>query len=307
MKWFVIIFLFYNFNLSAQIRPVLSQYMLHQSTYNPGYSDPDTRFAINGFYKRQWVTHNNFPEAGIIYGHYNLNESHGVGAVISNDLMNGVNFFEFGINYTYNIPVFYEANLGLGLKAAFSEQNLLNKSLIHFDPEPLLDNSTTFTYLNAGLGLSLTSPRFNLFVSAPYLFGNSFLNQKSTYTLKNNQFYLNIGYKFRNDDWFIFYPTALITAVQGATIHGKFNSNFLISQLVWAGLGVSTDLTLNVCLGVFSMGGIRVVYSVDTSILTSHKSTGITHEFSLSYAKTLNQNPFHKRRTRGVTGGYNKK
>jgi type IX secretion system PorP/SprF family membrane protein len=292
---------FVSFSMRSQVRQVLGQYMLHPMTYNPGYSDPDTKFSINGIYKKQWVGQEEFPEAGIIYGHFNFDESHGAGMMISNDLMNGVNQFELAANYVYNIPVFSEATLGLGLKLAFCEQNLLNDNLVYFDPEPLLANGNqSFTYINAGAGISITSPTFNFHLSTPSFYGNTYLNPIEAYSLRYNHLYMNIGYKFRRDDWFIFYPSALVTAVEGAKVHTTVNANFLTSQLVWTGLGLSSDLTVNFTAGIFAMSGLRVTYDFEHSFFTKHSSTGVTHEISISYAKTINNNPFRKRKTGGL-------
>jgi type IX secretion system PorP/SprF family membrane protein len=307
MRIVFLFLLFLNTQLIySQTRQVLGQYMLHQQSYNPGFSDPDTKFSINGIYKRQWVTQNNFPEAGIVYGHYNFDEGHSLGGVLSNDLMNNVNIFEAAVNYTYNIPVFNEANLGLGVRLGVNEQNLMNKNLIYFDPiEPVLANNTTFTHINVGTGISLTSPTFNFHLSAPYLFGNKYLNEANVYSVQGTHLYMNLGYKFRpRDDWFIIYPTALVTALEGTRIHGKFNVNFLTSQLVWTGIGISSDLSLNITAGIFAMGGLRVLYGVDASFLTSHNNTGITHEVSLSYAKTIESSPFAKKKSFNKRKGY---
>lgn len=301
MKLLTLFLFFACFSAYSQVRQVLGQYMLHPMTYNPGYSDPDTKFSVNGIYKKQWVSQLDFPDAGIIYGHYNFNESHGAGMMISNDLMNGVNQFELAANYVYNIPIFAEATLGLGVKLAFCEQNLLKDNLVYFDPEPLLTNGNqTFTYINAGAGISITSPTFNFHLSAPYFYGNTYLNPIEAYSFKYNHLYMNIGYKFRRDDWFIFYPTALVTAVEGAPPHATVNANFLTSQLVWTGLGVSSDLTLNFTAGIFTMSGLRITYGFEHSYFTKHNSTGVTHEVSVSYAKTINNNPFRKKRTKGL-------
>ena len=310
MKQFLfILFLIPVFQSKTQIRQVLSQYMLHQQTFNPGFSDPETKFSFNGLYKRQWVTQDNFPEAGFIYGHYNFDETHGAGLLISNDLMNGVNQFEAAVNYVYNIPFSYEANFGMGLKVGICEQNLINKDLVYFDAnDPVLNQSRyNNTHMNAGVGFSVTSSQLNVHLSAPYLFGNNFLNRSKTYSVQYNHIFLNLGYKYRQSDWFIIYPTIFVNYLEGAPLHGKFNFNVLTSQLVWTGLGVSTDLTLNLTVGIFAMGGLRVIYSFDATGLSKHNTTGVTHEFSVNYAKTIDQNPFHKKRTRRITGGYSKK
>jgi len=69
MKILLILFIAVSFHSWSQTRQILAQYMLHPMTYNPGFSDPDTKFSINGIYKKQWVSQKDFPDAGINYSH----------------------------------------------------------------------------------------------------------------------------------------------------------------------------------------------------------------------------------------------
>lgn len=284
----------------AQSRPILNQYMLHQPTFNPGYLDPTTKFSVNSLYRRQWMQQNNFPEIGYLYGHYNFDRTHGLGAMISNDLMNGLNQFEASVNYVYNVPLANGYNLGMGIKAGFNEQNLISPELTYFDPtEPTLASGFTHRYMNLGVGASISSKTFDVHLSLPYIFGNHLLNKSLIYSSQYNHLYFSTGYKIRFSDWFIMYPTAIVTAVRGSRVHAKVNVNFLASQLIWYGVGISSDLAANLSLGVFTQGGLRFTYSYDNSFFTKHFNTGISHEISVSYAKTLENNPFNKRKARG--------
>ncbi|TNE53009.1 MAG: type IX secretion system membrane protein PorP/SprF [Bacteroidetes bacterium] len=300
MKFLRLLIVAFPFFVQAQTRPIMNQYMLHQSYFNPGYFDTESKFAVSTIYRRQWMRQNKFPEIGVLYGHYNFDPTHSVGAVISNDLMNGVNHFEAAANYVYNIPLSNSYNIGLGIRAGISEQNLLSQNLLYFDPvEPTLsEDSYTFIYASAGIGASLSSKTLDIHLSAPYLFGNRFLNKSAIYSPEYMPIYFSSGYKFRFSDWFILYPNMFVSAVKGSRIHGKFNVSMLSSQLIWFGLGASTDASIHAVVGIFSMGGLRVTYSYENSFFTQHYNTGESHEISLSYAKVMRYNAFNRRKSK---------
>lgn len=298
---FAFILLLPSLSHFGQMKFKFKQYMLHQTIYNPGYVDPETKFSVNSLYRRQWLRQENYPEAFFAYGHYNITRNHGVAAILSNDLINKYNQFEFSASYVYNIPIGADYNLGLGIKAGFIEQNLLSTDLTYFDPiEPVLaDGNFTAKFFNLGTGFSFTSRDLSIHFGIPQLFGNRFINQEMIYNTKNAHLFMNVGYKFHKTDWFIVYPNIMMYAVKGSKFHGSMHVNFLASQLVWGGLGVDTDLTLNACAGLFTQSGFRFVYSIDNRFFPKNQTTGVSHELSVSYAKTIRDNPFSKRKYKG--------
>ena len=296
---FALLFPVFHF---GQMKFKFKQYMLHQTIYNPGYVDPETRFSVNTLYRRQWLRQENYPEAFFVYGHYNFEDGrHAVAGIMSNDLINKYNQFEFSANYVYNIPVGYDYNLGLGIKAGFIEQNLLNTNLTYFDPdEPVLaDGNFTTHFFNLGTGISFTSRDLSLHFGVPQLFGNRFINDQEIYNVKNAHLFFNAGYKFHKTDWFIVYPNIMMYAVRGSKFHGSFHLNFLASQLVWGGFGVDSDLTINGSVGLFTQSGFRSVYSIDNRFFPKNQTTGVSHELSVSYARTIKDNPFSRRKYKG--------
>ncbi|MFN5417997.1 MAG: PorP/SprF family type IX secretion system membrane protein [Flavobacteriia bacterium] len=305
MRLVVALLFIFSLNFSfSQMKFKFKQYMLHQTIYNPGYVDVETKFSVNSIYRRQWLRKENFPEAFMMYGHYNFDRNHGVGLILTNDLINKYNQFEIGANYVYNIPI-GNYNLGLGVKVGFIEQNLIYNQLTYFDPvEPVLaEGNYTSRFLNIGTGISLTSRDLNIHIGLPQLFGNRFINQDNIYNLKSNNLFFNAGYKYHYSDWFVVYPNMMLYAIKGSKFHSSYNVHFLASQFIWFGGGVDSELTVNASLGVFLQSGIRFVYAVDNRFFPRNQTTGFSHEVSLSYAKTIKDNPFSKRRMGRGMGG----
>lgn len=299
MKFILVVISFFVLTFSfGQLKYKFKQYMLHQMIFNPGYIDVETKYSFNSLYRRQWLRQENYPEAFFMYGHYNIDRNHAVGLMLSNDLINKFNQFEIAANYVYNIPIGRDYNLGLGIKAGLIEQNLLDQKLTYFDPiEPVwADGIYTNKFINVGTGVSFTSRDLNLHFGIPQLFGNTFINEQAQYDIKNLHFYFNGGYKYRKTDWVIIYPNVMLYAVRGSKFHGSIHCNFLMGQLIWFGGGLDSELTVNGSLGVFTQSGFRIAYSIDNRFFPKNQTTGVSHEMSISYAKTIKDNPFAKRK-----------
>jgi hypothetical protein len=124
------------------------------------------------------------------------------------------------------------------------------------------------------------------------------LNPSKNYKFKSNTLYSSIGYKIRKNDWFIIYPSAMFYFVGGTKFHGSFNVNFLSNQFIWFGAGIDTEYTVNATMGLFLISGFRIVYTIDNRFFPANQTTGVSHELSLSYAKSLKYNGFGKRKTK---------
>lgn len=299
-------FLFIAFQSFTQLKFKFKQYMLHQTVFNPGYVDTESKYSFNSIYRRQWLRKESFPEAFVLYGHYNFDPNNGMGVVLTNDLLSNYNQFEISTNYVHNIKIGDDYNLGLGLRLGLIEQNYLSQKYTYFDPnEPVLATPNyTNRFLNIGTGVSFTSRELSLHVGLPQLRGNRFINQDDLYSFKNSQLYINAGYKFRQNDWFIVYPSLMIYATKGSATHASFFTNFLYGQLFWTGIGLDSDLTISGTIGLFTFSGFRIVYTIDNQFFYSDKSTGISHEVSVSYAKTIKHNAFTRRKTGGFRRGF---
>jgi type IX secretion system PorP/SprF family membrane protein len=287
------------FSSFSQQKYKFKQYMIHQTLYNPGFVDTETKYSYNSLYRRQWLRQENYPESFFAYGHYNFDPNHSVSGLISNDLINKFNQFEISASYVYNIELGYDYNLGMGIKAGYNEQNLLDENLTYFDPiEPTLNGNFTNRFMNFGTGISLSSNKLNVHLALPYLLGNNFLSKEKNFSLKSNHLYASLGYKIRISDWLVIYPNSMLYAVRGSKFHGSLNVNVLSNQLFWYGMGVDSDLTVNLTLGLFTLSGFRVIYVIDNKFFPANQTTGFSHEMSVSYAKSLKYNAFKKKKTK---------
>jgi type IX secretion system PorP/SprF family membrane protein len=305
----LILSLICGFQVFAQNRLAINQYMLNPGVYNPASIDVTTKFGANILGRKQWMRQDNTPETYIVNGHYNFSRNHGVGLMASNDRIDLFNQLEVSANYAYRVWIQDKVAIGFGVKAGFYQKSLVSDRYTYFSPnEPTLQASgLSQAGFNFGAGISVTTHNFDLSLSMPYMVANT-LPGSQPYFLDNrsNHLYASAGYKIRFSDEFILYPTALVKAVEGSPTQGSFDINMLVNQFVWAGIGAKTDNTIVGSFGLFFYNGLRMVYTFDSSVFTRHSNLGVSHELSVGYAMTLEQNPFNVRKHRTKKGAWMK-
>lgn len=302
MKALPILFFCLPIIVFAQNRPLNNQYMLNQGLINPGYMDVTTRYSATLNFAKQWMTTGSTPLTFSANGHYHFTKNHGVGGLVVNDYVNGINTLNANLNYNFHLWLSKNFALGLGVTMGFESRSMLS-NYVYFDlDEPALAQRATIGF-NAGTGLSLQSQNFDFGVSLPYLFNNYLPNNTLLYSTEYAPIYSHIGYKLRFNDNFILYPTAMARIQRGSPISLSFDGSFLISQFVWFGGGYRSDNSVHGSVGVFLEKGLRVVYTYESSVFTGHGTLHNTHEFTINYARTIDDLPFGKRQYTTRKGG----
>lgn len=302
MKHFILFLGLIPFISFAQNRPLYNQYMLNQGLINPGYMDITTRYSASLNFRKQWMTTGATPLSFSANGHYHFTKNHGIGSVIVNDYLNGFNTLNANVNYNYHLWLGNNTALGLGVSMGF-ESRSLNGNYIYFDPEEATLNQRSTLGFNAGTGLSIQSQNLDFGVSLPYLFNNYLPNDAVQYSTVYAPIYSHLGYKVRFNDNFIFYPTIMARLQRGAPASLSFDGHILLSQMLWFGGGYRSDNSVQGSVGVFLEKGLRVVYTYESSFFSGHKSIHNTHEFTINYARTIDDAPFRKRQYTTRKGG----
>jgi type IX secretion system PorP/SprF family membrane protein len=274
--------------------------MINPGIFNPGYIDLSLQYSGTIGFRRQWLRQIEMPKSIAAFGHYHINEHHGVGIHFSDEIIKSFNQLDLAVNYAYHFMIDNAISVGMGIKVGMLQQAYRPEKFTYFDFEPILEGTTNQIGLSLGTGISVESESFNFNVALPYIFGNKLPSDQSLFGIESNHAFVSAGYKFRPDNWFVVYPTTLVKMVQGAPVNVSLDMNFLFDQLIWAGIGYRNDHTLTATAGLFFYKGLRAIYSFDTAALTKHFETGISHEFTISYAQIIQYTPFSRQR-------YNKK
>lgn len=335
-KLFLIILIFSNLSVFSQNRQFNHIYMLTPGLFNPANMDIFTKYGATFNYLNDYLSSSYSPLSFSALGYYNRRPFYGVGGSIINDNFGGYNQLEVSGNAVYRI---LSRNAGgyshsFGIRVGFLQKSLnvsdlryesMNTQSNYFNgkenKEIILDptlgklDRINSNGLNVGFGYAFVTNKIDVNVSFPYFFGNRMpfskvdsIPQRSALEMGFSDFFATAGYKIRFDkDWYVFYPTIMLKGAKSAPMHFGADFNFLFNQLLWVSAGFRSDMTIASSIGVFLDQGFRIVYSYQNAALTKHSATGWNNELSVSYARTIPDNPFNYRRYTTATGDIKKK
>jgi type IX secretion system PorP/SprF family membrane protein len=308
MKTIIILVTIFIAGLSfAQMRMNTNLYMVNPALINPGYIDIKNETGIYASYARQYVRQINAPETMYLNAYHNLHRNHGVGVNVISDRYSNFNQLDISGNYMFSAWLGDETVLGLGVRAAYSQQVLNQNDFVYFDGiEPTLGGTLKTASFGVGTGLSLIARDFDFNLGLPFLFHNYVPDARSTNLVKNH-IYSSMGYKFRINDDFILYPTTLLKVVSGAPISVSGDINLLINQMFWLGAGYKTANSASITAGIFLDNGLQVMYNFQTPSFSTLKPAGSSHEVLLGFTRPFQGLGFDKRKYISKSGHHRAK
>lgn len=307
MKKHILLIFFFVCGISAIAQNGLgfNQYILNSQLINPAYYNQRSPITVNLAGRYQWMDYPGAPNTIGLTGMYNINDHHTVGLTLSNDRVAKFNTFQASATYAYRLKLSDKVQLSFGAKVGFVNQaSTIDLSSLNNPNDPTFYPQKSINGLTLGAGLFFSGQRFFVGISAPNLFNNGLMKRGFSSNLAGNAYYLSAGYKVVNTKPFMFYPSILISATEGAPIHGQFDLNFLIFNGVWINAGVSTEVATNIGIGYLFSNGFRIVYDYGFSFGKFNKYGSGIHEITLGYTKDLFQNEFAKRKYVNKKGSF---
>jgi len=275
----------------GQQRLHFTQYMVNPYVLNPavGGVSGDLEMAVG--YRKQWVNFNGGPLSFYFSGHLPIKlrkkpsiktksfPFHSVGTFIYKDVTGPISKTSALASYSYNIPVFKDFRLALGLFMGVLQLNL-DQSKLKFDQDGEVLKFNNKTMPDASSGIWFYNPKYFFGVSVNQLFMNR-LNFYNDFGYMVYHYYLTSGYKI---------PL-------GYEIDRNSNYNFYLIpsfMLKYGGTGTPPSLDLNVKIRYrdqFWTGGsyrVRDSFSFLAGVLFHSKNNGI-FEVGYSYDYTISK------------------
>lgn len=280
-KALIICLVLTGFVTEAQQLPQFTQYMFNTISVNPAYAGSRETLNMTALHRNQWAGLDGNPVTSTFSFHTPLNnERVGLGiSYISDQLGFEKTNYVYG-DFSYTIPVTYNARLAFGLKAGFTNYQLENPDI----NDPFFSANFNNWKPNFGAGLYLTSERWYVGISSPRIL-NTDLNEGEFEALERNTYYGIAGYVFELSADVKFRPTVLAKVTNGAPASYDFTSSVLLYDKVWLGATIRLNDTAN--LGAYMdyqvSNNIRIGYAYDLPTSTIRPYTGGTHEVILIY------------------------
>lgn len=287
IKLFVLaIALFASLGASAQQDPVFTHYLQNPIAFNPAIAGTVEGLNLSLLTRHQWIGLDGAPASYSFNAHTPyVKQNMGLGLNVMTDKAGPLRNTHITGSYAYQITVFPNVKLSMGLKAGISSYNAATGSVQVNDPsDPNFQTDEQRVSPNLGVGFYLYSKQYYAGFSVPKLIeprlNKEYRESKEPY---NPQFYLMGGYNFPiNNDW-EFLPSALMGIMGGSPISADFTAQFMYLKRFYFGthyrIGDAGGLFVNAKItDDFTFG-----YAFDFTLNKLSSVNSGTHEFMLTY------------------------
>lgn len=277
----------------AQYDAMFTQYMFNEMFINPGYAGSRDALSVTALHRQQWV---NFPGRPVtttfsLHGPLMGNKM-GVGLSFLNEKIGVLNRNLVYVSYAYRVKAGKNGSLAFGLMGGIHNQ--VNKfsqlKTTELGDMQLSQNSPSVIAPNFGFGIYYSDKKMYAGLSIPRMIDDRVLFDASGNATKITKmapekfhYYLTVGRMFALDESLKLKGQLMVKAVQNAPVEFDINANFLIKDMIWAGLSYRSSSDASVLLGVQLGPQFVFSYSYDYALTKIQKYSQGSHEIALGY------------------------
>ena len=274
MKWMLVQVLFLVLPLSllhGQKDAQYTQYMYNTVTVNPAYAGSRGHLSIAALYRNQWLGLDGAPQTQTLNLHSPVGyRGMGLGLSIVNDKLGPTSETDFGIDFSYTIPISWNGKLSFGLKASAHMLDIRYSELDEFEIDPQLQSQQDIRNKispNVGAGAYYHTDRFYLGLSAPKILETTHFDESSTTTaIERFNLYLITGHVWDIDRQWKFKPALLAKMVQGAPLQVDLSANFIWRERFIGGLAYRWDAAFSGLFGIMVSDQMMIGLAYDREI-----------------------------------------
>lgn len=285
----------------SQQRAQFTQYMINPFLSNPAVSGTEDYTDIRAGYRKQWVGFEGSPRSVYLSAHTNIGKSkvvnnrtknkknafHGIGLVLTNDLIGPTTTTTISAAYSYHIKLSKTIFASLGAMAGLQQYALESGKLNTANPGDAAINgfaSRSMADINAGGWVY--SDKFyaggSLIQVIPQKLYNSSTGAISKGKLAHH-YMIMAGYRIPLGYDFTFIPSVCMKAVSPAPISFDLNSKIRYKELGWLGISYRHKDAVAAMAGIIISNTIDFSYSYDYTTSNVRKFSGGSHEVVVGY------------------------
>ncbi|MCF8226888.1 MAG: type IX secretion system membrane protein PorP/SprF [Bacteroidales bacterium] len=283
-----IILLLGSMNLKGQQLPQFSQYMFNDFIINPAIAGVHNYYQISTNHRFQWVGMADPPITNSIsfYGpHSTMNM--GFGGSIYTDITGPTSRTGFSGSYGYNIGLFNDVRLSMGLSFNVLQYRVDGTQLNPKDPsDQFIQGVVSTTYVpDAGAGLYLYGNTFYAGVSVIQLLNNKLqiFDEKTGLSRLKSHVFITGGYRYEIDPDWIIEPSAIIKLAHPRQYKIEVTAKLEWMQMVWLGIGYRMHESANIIAGYNYSDKFYFGYSYDIGITELRNYNTGSHEIMIGY------------------------
>ena len=282
----LVLFSLVSFNAFSQKEPQYTQYMYNIGSFNPAYVGTVETPELSGLYRAQWIDIPGAPRTFRFGANLPFkNEKVGLGLNIVNDELGPATQTYADISYSYQIMVTDETKLSFGIDAGGSFLNVdFSKGTFENPGENLNEEMLSKFYPTVGAGAFLYSEDWYLGASVPNFLTEGVYNDEVASIIEDKlQFNFIGGYVFELSENLKFKPAFLVNTISGSPVNVNLSGNFLISDVVTAGVSYRLENAFSGLAGFQISNQLFAGYSYDYNTNLLGEFNNGSHEIILKF------------------------
>lgn len=277
---------------SAQQLHYTSQYLQHNSMYNPAAAGISSKNLIGVSYRSQWSSFPGNPKTYMIYTDLELKKLNaGIAGYIYRDETGPTSRTALQLAYSYHIKSRSEKNkFGIGIEVK-GLQYAIDRAKIQgsIPNDPLLAGSDSKFLFDAGAGLYFTNSKLSLGAAVQQLIGSriKLADVPGAYTHGKLYRHYNFtaSYKLQTGDDIYIIPNFMARVIDHAPSEFDFGAKVDYQDKIWWGLNWHIRQSWSIQAGFRILQRISATYSYDyyvTPISVFSSGSG-AHEIGLQF------------------------
>lgn len=298
--YFLTLFAFAIFDVSAQQDPHYTQYMYNLSVVNPAYAGSKENLSGGLLYRKQWVEIEDAPSTGTFFAHSPVGKNVGLGLSAINDQIGPVEETNIFGDFSYTLNMGGEHRLALGLKAGatFHKVGLLDEVFYNVPDagDDAFASNTSNTFFNLGTGLFYYTNKYYVSFSVPNMLKSTHLDFNGRkFGTESLHYFLTGGYVFDLSSNLKFKPFAMVKSAFNAPTSFDISTNFLLYEKFEIGATYRFEDSFGAMVNYAITPNLRLGYAYDHIISDLNVTTPASHEFmllfDLNFPKKVSQSP----------------
>jgi len=274
----------------AQQQPVLSQYMLNNSYFNPAYTGNGELYNFSFLHRSQWSGYKDYagrsvaPEIQLLNVTANLDSTgHSFGLQASRDKAGALTTYQVQLSYAYSVPLTDKSTLSLGIRGGINSRSIDYGQYIIKDPnDPFIqDGKQSETRPDVTLGIWYDHQKYYAGVSAQGLVVKS--DYKSLGLENEQDIMVTAGYHFDiGKDWVLTPSAQFVTTTHESYVQASAVVNH--DDIFWGGLSYRHNDAASVIAGFSAIERkLRISYAFDYITGSRSVKAGTSHEIMVAY------------------------
>ena len=277
-----------SLNLAGQQLPQFSQFMFNDFILNPAIAGIHDYYQIGTSHRFQWVGMTDPPLTNSIsvYGPHSSMDM-GYGGTIYTDVTGPTSRTGVSGSYAYNIAVFSDMRLSMGLNLSVLQYRVDGTQLTPKDPSDMfIQGVVSTTYVpDASVGVYLYGDNYYAGVSAAQLLNNKLeiFEEKTGLNKLKSHLFVTGGYRYEADPDWILEPSAIIKVTAPSQFRFEVNAKVEWMEMVWLATGYRFHEAITVMAGYNYDDKFYFGYAYDIGITKLRLYNMGSHELMIGY------------------------